>query len=145
MDDHSLQQGVAGGQLPAGQSFIENKLEKAPRTTAHKMATPSWAPLKEAAARSPAPTPVAATKSPGPIIDNKFNFLAIWQSNIYECALDEKKKGKMSLSTVMNVLDKITESKVELSGKAKKHKVIAAVIVFQQTSTNRLNRKEHAR
>jgi hypothetical protein len=109
------------------------------------MATPSWAPLKLAAARSPAPTPVAATRIPGPIIDNKFNFLDIWQSNIYEYALDEKKKGEMSLSTVMNVLDKIEDSKVVLCGKAKKTKVIAAVIIFQQTSTNRLNRKEQAR
>jgi len=101
--------------------------------------------VKVAAARSPAPTPVAATRIPGPIIDNKFNFLAIWQSNIYEYALDEKKKGEMSLSTVMNVLDKIEGSKVVSGGKAKKNKVIAAVIVFQQTSTNRLNRKERAR
>lgn len=109
------------------------------------MATPSWAPLKLAAARSPAPTPVAATRIPGPVIDNKFNFLDIWQSNIYECALDEKKKGEMSLSTVMNVLDKIEDSKVALCGKAKKTKVIAAVMIFQQTSPNHLNRKEQAR
>ena len=76
------------------------------------MATPSWAPLKVAAARSPAPTPVAATSIPGPIIDNKFNFLAIWQSNIYEWALDEKKKGKMPQWTVMNVLDKSEDTGV---------------------------------
>ena len=57
----------------------------------------------------------------------------------------KRKKGKCSLSTVMNVLDKIEESKVVSGGKAKKTKVIAAVMIFQQTSTNRLNRKEQAR
>ena len=109
------------------------------------MATPSLLPLKVAAARSPAPTPVAATSIPGPIIDKTFDFLATSHSNIYEFALDEKKKGEMSLSTVMNVLDKIEDSKVALCGKAKKTKVIAAVMIFQQTSPNRLNRKEQAR
>lgn len=40
-------------------------LIKAPRSTAHKTATPSLLPAKAAAARSPAPTPVAAMRMPG--------------------------------------------------------------------------------
>jgi hypothetical protein len=59
--------------------------------------------------------------------------------------LYEKKKGKMRLCTVMKVLDKFEDTAVLLRGKAKKNKVIAAVMAFQQASTNRLNRKEQAR
>jgi len=56
--------------------------------------------------------------------------LAISQSNIYEWAFHEKKKGKMSLWTVMNVLDKSEDTGVASSDKAKKNKVIAAVMAF---------------
>ena len=76
---------------------MRTNLKKAPRRTVHKMATPSLLPLKVAAARSPAPTPVAATSIPGPIIDKTFNFLATSHSNIYEFALDEKRKGNLPL------------------------------------------------
>jgi len=65
--------------------------------------------------------------------------LAISQSNIYECAWDEKKKGKMFLWTVMKVLDKSEDAEVASGVKGKKNKVIAAVIAFQQAFANRLN------
>jgi len=56
-----------------------------------------------------------------------------------------KRKKAMSLWTVMNVLDKSEDTGVVSCGKAKKNKVIAAIIAFQQASTNRLNRTEQAR
>ncbi len=125
---------------PSLRTDLKTALEEPPI----KWPLPVWLRYKVAAARSPASTPVVATSLPGPTIDNKFNFLAILQSNIYECALDEKKRENVPV-TVMNVLDKSEDTAVVSCGKAKKNKVIAAVIVFQQTSTNRLNRKDQAR
>ncbi len=56
-----------------------------------------------------------------------------------------KKKRENVPVTVMNVLDKSEDTAVVSCGKAKKNKVLAAAIAFQQASTNRLNRKEQAR
>ncbi len=56
-----------------------------------------------------------------------------------------KKKRENVPVTVMNVLDKSEDTAVVSCGKAKKNKVIAASVAFQQASTNRLNRKEQAR
>jgi len=45
----------------------------------------------------------------------------------------------------MDVLDKSENTEVVSCDKAKKTKVIAAAVAFQQASTDRLNRKEQAR